>query len=232
MAVVALMVLDVISQRFSDALAKVTENFVVGLASLIVVLAFLFVAWLVTKLLLKVLHAFLESVHLEQKLKEKGVDDALLGFSVTKVLSLFVKLLTYAVFLGMAADVVNLGFLKQLINWFVGYVPLVVQGATILVLAMLGGDYITDKVKGSKLPFSKLIGVLLEVFIVYSALVIALPLLLPNAEVDILRSTFLLVVGAFAVAFGAGLAIAIGLGMKDTVASIAKNRQRTIEKLV
>lgn len=225
------MVLELVSQRFSEALGKITLNFVEGLASLVVILAFLFVAWLVTKLLMKVLHAFLESVHLEEKLKQKGVDDALLGFSVTKILGLFVKLLTYAVFLGMAADVVNLKYLSQLINFFVGYVPALIQGATILVIAMLGADYVTDKIKASKIPFSKTVGVLLEVFIVYSALVIALPLVLPSADVEILRSTFLLVVGAFAIAFGAGMAIAIGLGMKDTVADVAKHRRKEIEKV-
>lgn len=226
------MALNLVSDRFADSLSKVTQDFVVGLAGLIVVLAFMFVAWLVTKLLIKILHTFLESVHLEEKLKEKGVDDALLGFSVTKVLTLFVKILTYAAFLGMAADVVNLKYLTTLVNWFIGYVPLLIQGAVIMVLAMLAGDYVTDKIKAASFPFAKMIGMLLEVFIIYSALVIALPLLLPSADVEILRSTFLLVVGAFAVAFGAGMAIAIGLGMKDTVSDIASRRKKELEKLI
>ena len=61
-------------------------------------------------------------------------------------------------------------------------------------------------------------------------MVIALPLVLPNADVEILKTTFFLIVGAFARP-SAGLAIAIGLGTKDTIAAV-QEKQKTLKRLV
>lgn len=224
--------LGTLASNMSQAVSAVAKDFVVGLASIIVVLFFLVLGWIVGRILVRVLHAFLEGIQLEHKLEKRGVHDALLGFTVTGVLSSFVKLITYAVFLGVAANVVQLAFLENLVNWFVGYVPLLIQGVTILVLALLAGDYITDRVKASKAPFAKMLGLGLEAFIVYTALVIAFPLVLPNADVDILKTTFFLIIGAAALALGLGLAIAIGLGAKDTVAAVAKKKQKTLERVI
>lgn len=224
--------LSLLATNLSNVVSAVAKDFVVGLAAIIVVLFFLVLGWIVGRILVRVLHAFLEGIQLEHKLEKRGIHDALLGFTVTGVLSTFVKLLTYVVFLGIASSVVRLAFLENLVLWAVGYVPVLIQGAVILMLALLAGDYVTDRIKASKVPFAKLFGMALEGFIVYTALVIALPLVLPNADVEILKTTFFLIVGAFAVAIGLGLAIAIGLGTKDTIAAVAKKKQKTLERLV
>ncbi len=224
--------LNVLASNLSSVISDVAKNFVVGLAAIIVVLFFLVLGWIVGRILVRVLHAFLEGIQLEHKLEKRGIHDALLGFTVTGVLSTFVKLLTYVVFLGIASSVVRLAFLENLVLWAVGYVPVLIQGAVILMLALLAGDYVTDRIKASKVPFAKLFGMALEGFIVYTALVIALPLVLPNADVEILKTTFFLIVGAFAIAIGFGLAIAIGLGTKDTIAAVAKKKQKTLERMV
>lgn len=224
--------LSLLASNLSLVVSDVAKNFVVGLAAIIVVLFFLVLGWIVGRILVRVLHAFLEGIQLEHKLEKRGIHDALLGFTVTGVLSSFVKLLTYVVFLGIASSVVHLAFLENLVVWAVGYVPVLIQGVVILMLALLAGDYVTDRIKASKVPFAKLFGMALEGFIVYTALVISLPLLLPNADVEILKTTFFLIVGAFAIALGFGLAIAIGLGTKDTIAAVAKKKQKTLERLV
>jgi hypothetical protein len=178
------------------------------------------------------LKRFLEKIGLEKWIKRKGLDTALLGFTVTGVLCTFLKLVTIAVFLGIAADVAKLTFLLDVVRWFVSYVPLLVQGATILLIALLAGDYVTDRIKESKAPFARAVGMAFEVFIIYTALVMALPLLLPNADVEILKTAFILVVGGVVFALALGFAIAIGLGAKETIAKIAKKKESDFEKLV
>lgn len=226
------MVWDLLMSRLSSALGMVTENFVIGLADLLVVVLFLIIAWIVGGILVEVLKRFLEQIKLEQKLKKRGMDDALLGFSFTDVLSKFVKLMTYAAFLGIAADVVNLTFLYDLVSWFVGYVPLFIQGVAIVVIALLFGDYLTDNIKKAKIPFARFAAAGLEIFIAYTALVIALPLILPNANVAILETAFTLLLGAVALALGLGMAIAIGLGGKDVVREVAKKKKADLESLI
>ena len=52
-----------------------------------------------------------------------------------------------------------------------------------------------------------------------------MPLLLPSADPSLLVWSFLVLLSALAIALGFGAAIAIGLGMKDTVADIAKKHK-------
>jgi hypothetical protein len=224
--------LEVVQQRLADAFARIGENFVAGLADFIVVLIFLAIGWIVAKFLCYFLNKFLLHVGLEKWIRRKGFDTALLGFSVTSVLDTFLKLVTIAVFLGIAADVTRLIFLRDLVLWFISYVPLLLQGATILVIALLAGDYVTDRIKESRAPFARFLGVVFEIFVIYTALVMALPLLLPNADVEILKTAFILIVGGVVFALALGAAIAIGLGAKDTVSRLAKKKEGDLEKLV
>lgn len=226
------MVLNLLRERLAVSLAKVGENFVVTLADLVVVLLFLFIGYAVAKFLSYFLHRFLEKIKLEEWIKDREMHDALLGFSLTTILDKLMKLLVVAVFLGVAAESVGFVFLRDIVLWFVGYVPWLIQGVVILVLALLAGDYVTDKIKTAKIPFARPLAIVLEVFIAYTALVIALPLVLPNANVEILKTAFVLLVGGVVLAIGLGLAIAIGLGAKDAVSDIAKSKKKELERFL
>ena len=226
------MVLDVLYSRLIMALGSAFTNFLFGLLDVLILIVFLGIGWIVAMFLISLLHHFLAQVGIEKELKKRGLHDALLGFSLTDVLSKILKLLTLAVFLGIAAEITSLVFLGELVRWFVGYVPMFVQGVAILVIALLAGDYLTDMIKRSSIPFRNLVGWVVEAFIVYTAVVIAMPLFLPNADASLLRTAFLLLLGSLALAFGLGLAIAIGLGMKDSVARVAKRKEDDLEKLV
>lgn len=226
------MVLDVLYARLVSALGTAATNFLLGLMDLLIIIVFLGIGWLVAGLLVSILESFLQQIGLEKELKKRHLHDALMGFTLTDILSKVLKLLTLAVFLGIAAEITNLLFLGDIVRWFIGYVPLFVQGVVILLFALLAGDYLTDGIKRSSIPFRNLVGWIIEAFIVYTGIVMALPLFLPNADVSLLRMAFLLLLGALGVAFGFGLAIAIGLGLKDTVARVAKKKEDDLEKLV
>ena len=193
---------------------------------------FLGIGYIVSRFLASLVKRGLAETRLERKLAQKGLDDALMGFTLTDILVTMTKIATFAVFLGVAADVTNLGFLNTIILWFLGYLPGLIEGVVILVIAMLGADYVTDRIRKTRdIPFPNTMAVMGKVFVGYTALVIAMPLILPGADVEILRTFFTLLVGAFALAIGLGGAIAIGFGMKDTVGTVAKDHKHEIKKL-
>lgn len=227
------MALEILQARFSEVMARMSENFVSGLADFIVVLVFLGIGYVVARFLASLVKRGLYETRLERKLAQKGLDDALAGFTLTDILVTLVKLATFAIFLGVAADVTNLGFLNTVILWFLGYLPRLVEGVVIMVVALLGADYVTDRLRKAKeLPFPGTLSTLVKLFVGYTALVIAMPLVLPGADVEILRTFFTLLVGAFALAIGLGGAIALGYGLKDTVDAVAKERKNEMRKLI
>jgi len=153
--------------------------------------------------------------------------------TLTGLATMLVKLVIIASFLGIAADVTNIEFLRGLVTAFINYVPMLLQGLVIIVLAMLAIEYVTDRIEaGKQIPFAKTVAMVAKAFVAYTALVIALPLVLPSADVELLRVSFYLLVGSLAVSLGLGMAIAIGLGLKDTVSDLAKKRKSDIEKIV
>jgi hypothetical protein len=221
------------SQNLSNAVSLVTANFIGGLASFIVVLIFLAIGYIVARILAGIVSRGLKEMKLEKKLEQHGIHDALGSFSVSEIIVIFIKLATFAVFLGIAADVTGLVFLNQLIDWFLSYLPLLIQGTVILVVALLAVDYVADRIRTSKeIPFANLVALLTKIFVFYTAAVIAIPLILPNADVSILKLFFTLMVGAFAVAIGFGSAIALGLGLKDVVRDVGKKKEKEIQKLL
>jgi len=170
------------------------------------------------------------AMKLEQKLKAMGLQDALLGVKFTSVIYALLKFYIVVVFLGAAAARVQLGLVTQAITWLVSYVPSLVQGLAVIVAALFAAHYVTSRL--GNVRFAGAVGMLIKVFVGYTALVIALPFILPGADTEILKTAFTLAVSSIAVAFGLGLGIALGWGLKDTVSEIAKKKKGIIEDLI
>jgi hypothetical protein len=214
-------------------LGNALENFTYALGALLVVIVALAIGWLVGRAISWVVKRLMHEAKVEQKLKKVGLDDAIGGINLTTIFSVIIELATIAVFLGIAAESIDLSFFSGLVTWFVGYIPSLVQGIIIIVIALYAIDYVTDKIKAAKaLPFAKLITAFVQIFVVYTAVVMATPLILPGADVQILSFTFYVLIGAVGLAIGLGFAIAIGFGAKDTVAKIAERKREEMDRVV
>jgi len=205
-------------------------GFCIAFAVFVLIMA---AGWYVAGLLAIVLRRFASEIKIEKYLEKHGVHDAFLGFTITDIVVALLKLYVLVAFLAIAGGVIKVPMLAFLSAQIIGYLPMLFQGLVILLAALLAGDYITDRIKSNKkLPFANAIAIVIEVFIAYNALVIAMPMLLPAADPSLLVWSFLIVLAAFGIAFGFGSAIALGLGLKDTVADIAKKNRKKIEDLV
>lgn len=208
-------------------------NLLAGLAAFAIFVALMFIGVFVADLLGKGLRLFLKQVRLEKFLAEHEVHDAFVGFTLTDILTALLKVYVVVAFLAIAASIVEVPVITYMATQALGYLPSLLQGLVILLAALMAGDYITDRMKKSKnIPFANSFAILVELFIAYNALVIAMPMLLPSADPSLLVWSFLVVLAAFAFALGLGFAIAIGLGMKETVADVAKKHKDKLHRLL
>ena len=204
-----------------------------GVFAFCILAAVMLIGIWVANLLGPVLKEFFQRAKLEKFLEGHGVHDAFFGFTLSGIAIILLKLYIVVAFLGIAADMIQMPMLFMIATQAIGYLPSLAQGLVILLAALMAADYLTDRIKESKkLPFANSIGVLVTLFIAYNALVIAMPMLLPSADPSLLVWSFLVLLSAFAIALGFGAAIAIGLGMKDTVAEIAKKNRDKFSKLL
>lgn len=191
------------------------------------------VGMFIAKVLGDILRRFCKEAAVEKLLQEHGVHDAFLGFTFTNIAVTLLKLYILVIFVGIAADVVKVPMLYLLSAQAAAYMPMLVQGIIILLIGLMVADYLTDRMKTAKgVPFANTFAILVEVFIVYNVLVIVMPMLLPAVDPSLLSWSFLVVLTALCLSAGLGFAIAIGLGLKDSVAYIAKKHSNKIEKLL
>lgn len=227
------MAYDYLANQLQSSAAGFIGSLLEGVFAFCILAIIMFIGIWVANLLGIVLKEFFSRVKLEKFLESHGVHDAFLGFTLSGIAIILLKLYVVVAFLGIAADMVRMPILYALSAQALGYLPSLVQGLIILLAALMAGDYLTDRIKKSKtLPFANGIAILVELFIAYNALVIALPLLLPSADPSLLVWSFLVLLSAFAIALGFGAAIAIGLGMKDTVADLAKKHKDKFNRLL
>jgi len=208
-------------------------NFLQGVVAFCLFVIIMLAGWYVAGLIGMVLRRFLEEMKVEKFLKEHEVHDAFIGFTFTNISVGLLKLYVLVAFLAIAAGIIQVPVVAYLAAQVIGYLPMLFQGIVILMAGLLAGDYITDRMKMSKkVPFINALAIIVEVFIAYNALVIALPMILPAADPSLLVWSFLIVLGAVGIALGFGTAIALGLGLKDTVSDIAKKHKGKFDSLL
>ena len=221
---------SVIMQRVADAGGDIVSGMLYALWATVIIVGYYVLGWCVAYIVNNLLKSAFEGVKMEQKIKSYGVHNALLGMKITSVIYTLLKVYIVVVFLGAAAARVQLGLVTDVIMWLVGYVPSLVQGVLVIGGALIAADFLVSKLKG--VQFAKTVGLLIKVFVGYTALVIALPFILPGADTEILKTAFTLAVSSVAVAVGLGLGIALGWGLKDTVNDVAKKKKKMIEDLL
>lgn len=200
-----------------------------------VVFAVLFVLGaIVAKIVNMVIRGLLARGKLEEKIKARNLENALMGFSITRIVAVLVSVYIVLVFLGAAADIVSMPFLTSVIYGLIGYLTSLTQGIALIVAVLFVATYISNIICTSgKCLFSKQIATAVKFILAYLALIMALPLILPNVQgsVAVLSSILTLFISALVVAFGLAVGLALGLGLKDSVAAAAKKNQGLFDEL-
>ncbi len=221
---------SIVMQRMSEATAAMAVGLMQAVWAAFIIVAYYILGWCIAFVLIGLLKSAFASIKLEQKIKELGIQNALLGIKLTDLVYGLLKFYIIVVFLGAAAARVELGIVTEKLIDLANYVPNLMQGLIIIVAALFAADYVAGRIKG--VQFARTLGMLIKVFVGYTALVIAMPSILPQADTSILKTAFTLVVSSVAIAVGLGLGIALGWGLKDTVSEVAKKKRKMLENLL
>ena len=226
-------------QTIGDQLIQSFQGFWNGFAgafiAVLLLLIFLVIGYFLAKVIARVVDELLKAIKLEKLLNKTGLPKKFGGFTVTGIILLFVELFTILTFLAIATDIpaVNLGIVTEAIKWVIGYIPFLIQGLIVLVVAMLFANYVSNIIKESeKLPLANAIAFIVQLFIGYAALVMSIPLILPNADVGILKSAFEWFIAALAIELGLGIGIATGLSLRRPIEKAASKRPGMFDYLL
>ncbi|MFH1240204.1 MAG: hypothetical protein V1672_03225 [Candidatus Diapherotrites archaeon] len=208
-------------------------NMTIQLAiAVVVILAFFVVGYAVALAINWLIVRALEFKHitLEERIKKRGLEKALMGFSITKLITLFVKVYVVFAFLGAAADILAINFISRVVSAFLTYLPSLAQGVAIVAGTMLVATYVGNHITADRnMRFGNYIAAGFKIALTYVALLMALPLVLPNVSVDPLMSILSYLMLVLVVGVGLAVGLAVGLGLKEPIAKAAMKNQEAFD---
>ncbi|MCC7552293.1 hypothetical protein KO317_01340 [Candidatus Micrarchaeota archaeon] len=223
----------------SIIMTELATKFGANALNVIYAILWVIVGLLIAKIIgIALRHAF-EKLGIERKIKEKRLHNALLGFTITGTIAFLFELAVFIVFLGFAAETLNVLFFTNLVLTSIEWIRMIGMAIIIIFIGMFVGELLSNKVESSKIAFSNWWSIALEVFIVYITIIMALGVFVDpstntrvfEGAINLLIYSFTIAIAAVFIAVGLGMGIAIGLGGQDIVKSVLKKKQTDIEKL-
>ena len=135
---------------------------------------------------------------------------------LSEVFPLIFEWVIYLVFIQAAVEVLGVTALVEFVRTLIGFIPGLLEAVIVVIVGYGIAEYVRVEIERAKLVYADIMSKVLFWLIIYIAVALALPLVGINPT--LINSILLIVVGSV----GAGMAIALGLGLKDAVAAAAK----------
>jgi len=161
----------------------------------------------------------LHAIGFEEGLKRRKADRALGDVPVTSVLASTVKWYIVLLFLTEGAAKLGLPVLSRFMQDLMAYIPSVIFGGVVLLVTLIIADFVGNRAKQVKVGFAEELALGAEIVIIFLGVVLVLPKF-GIMQIDILVDSFKIVVAGASI----GIAIAFGLGLKESIAAAAKKR--------
>lgn len=180
------------------------------LAAVIVLL----VGWIIGKILGKVTKSILKKLNADRYFKFGR------GFEVSSLIPLIISWIIYLWFIRSAVGILGVPELTLFLAEILDFLPKLLKGMIVILVGYLLAKYVQGQVIATKAEYSEFIGRVIFFFTIIIAIDLALPLV--GIESQVIDGIILILFGSV----GLGIAIALGLGLKDTIARLAKKYAR------
>ena len=201
------------------------NNILIFMPRVLVTIVIIYIGKFIADLACGLLEKFLISIGTDKTVNNifKASDTKLSSdFSLSRVIAQIVKVVIIVFFLVEGVNILKLEILTNIGNSVIKYMPYAISSAIIMLIAILVGNY-SESTINKKFDDSKTIALITKVAIVTVGAFITLYQL--GIAKSIINSSFIIVLGAFAVAF----AIAFGVGGRDFAKSMLSKLEKKID---
>lgn len=219
----------VIVQPITNTLNQVLTYIPVIIAAIII----LIIGWIIGRIAGGVAKRLFEKANIDRAVSKTGAGEALAGtgFTFSGLFSAVVRWFIYLIFIMAAVSVLNIPVFSNFVNQIVLYIPNLIAGILILVVGLIGINYVMEWIKSilqkQKVAFANIITMGLQALLSLVVIVIALDQL----QIDTTIIYTFLVPLAWGLAAGLAIAIgiAVGVGGKDVAAEYLQKMAKTGE---
>jgi uncharacterized membrane protein len=177
-----------------------------------VAVVLLLIGWIVGWVVSVVSRKVLDLVKIDSYVQHDGKNH----FLLSKIIPIPLVWFVYLAFVQAAVQALGIASLVEVVGTIMNFIPGLVGAILVIVAGYAIGEYIRRQIEAVKVMYSDIVGRGVFFLTLYIAVATALPLV--QIDATLINNILLVIIGSV----GAGFAIAIGLGLKDEVASVAK----------
>ncbi len=209
-------------ELFLEPLKSTGEKIINLLPALVGALVILLLGWLVAKILKAALIKLLVAMRFEKFGERSGLSKFLsrgdIKHSLADILGTVFFWIIFLFFIYIAADVLKLSLISDLINRIISFIPNLIAAVLIIIIGVLLSSFFKGMVKVAATSYDlahrELLGKIVQYLIIFFAVAMSLEEL--GVATHILVNSVLIIIGAMAF----GFALAFGLGSKDVAGKI------------
>ena len=205
------------SQQFLNEIARAVPQIIGAILILLI-------GWLIAKLVKRIFVKFMKLVKLNWLTEKSGIEKFLKegGVKITAV-DLLGSLVYWIIMLIVIMSTLNtlqLTSAKELFNQIILYIPNIIVSILILLLGLYAAKFVSQAIVVALKNMKDQSAQLIEKITYYAIIVLTIFIVLSQLNIaeNIVTIAFLLIFGAFCLAFG----LAFGLGGKDYAADLLK----------
>ncbi|MDI6737433.1 MAG: hypothetical protein QME12_02845 [Nanoarchaeota archaeon] len=201
------------------------QGFLAVFPGLVAALIIIVLGYFVSLLFGHVVKFLLRKIGSDKVLAKVKAPDALQKFSISGITGRLTKWYVFIIFLGEAANVLNLGIMSDMFARFVLWLPQLIIALLAVFTGFVVAYYVGHVIeKDVALKGSKTMAKVFEYVILFIAFVIALEQI--GIQVDLLKNTFLILVGAIGLGIALAIGLSFGLGLKGNAAKMFADLKR------
>lgn len=225
---------------YSDWLLSIIQPFMqqfVGfVANLVLAIIVFVIGYLISVAIGRVIAEILKSVRFNKLFEKEGWKKALERAGVhvnpSEFIGAIFKWVFVIVSLLVAVDILHLAQFAMVLTEVLNYLPNVIVAALIFVVAVIISDIVEKIVRvgveGMKVGYGYIASSIVKWAIWIFTIFLILDQLLPQS--DLIKTLYMAIVYGIVGTVGLGIAIAIGLGGKDTAAEIIRDMKKKIDQ--
>ncbi len=210
-----------------DPLYTLWLSFISVLPGIIAAILILILGYCVAYLIGHVIRVGLNKIGVGKHVQRAMLTKAIGHTDVPAVVGEIVKWFVFIIFLQVAADVLNLGGLSNILTTFVLWLPNVIVAIIIFLAGLALAHYVELKMREhSKMKGVNVASAIIKIVILFLVVVIGLKQI--GIDVGILESSFLMILGAIAIGIAIALGVGLGLGMRKPAENIVEQMRKSL----
>jgi hypothetical protein len=213
-----------IIEAITLSFVSIGTSFLEAMPSIFAAIIFVAIGYFIGVIAKAVVIKALQQTKIDLWMEEQNLVGAIGNQEVSAIAGSIVKWYLFFIFLKQAVEIVQLATLNDFLGFWINYVLLLLGAFVLVVAGLIIGRYIRNAIESTSHSLKRIVGLVLELIIVYVAIVMAIRTI--GLPTDVLEIAFLIGIAGFIGSLGIAVGISFGLALKDEAKTIIKEMKK------